>query len=390
MQVWRNWRAPFSPPFFTRSGVHGWFLPVRRSLVSPMSSPFPILDASDPFAAPLVQYLRRHPKRIVFPDGNDPRILRVAAELVRLEAVAPILLGRRAEIQELARKLKVNLDFIGVLDPEQSADFTLFCERYRKIGRYRRVKITDPGEVMAKPAYYGAMMLQYGYADGLVGGNLSLSSAIYRALFHMLKRLPGLDCAGSCLPLLLTHRKDLGTRGVLFLADCAVIPAPTVSQLAMLAVETARVVGSLMNETPRVAMISYSTRGSTRDAATQRVMAATGLARERARQEFLNMEIDGEMEIDAALNPAASARKTPHSPVAGRANVLIFPGLTAASAAAQLLEIAAGAEPCGQLILGLARPSSCVSRAASERTILRAALATAMRSVAYREVIEQE
>ena len=355
-----------------------------------MSSPPTIFDSSDPFAAPLVQYLRRHPKRIVFPDGNDPRVLRVAAELARLECVAPILLGPRAEIQALARKLQVKLDFIGILEPEQSGDFTLFCERYRKISRYRKVKVTDPGEVMAKPAYYGAMMLQYGYADGLVGGNLSLPAAFYRALFHMLKKLPGLDSAGSCLPLVLPHRPDLGTRGVLFLADCAIIPAPTVPQLALLAVETARAMAMLLDEMPRVAMISYSTRGSVQDAATQRVMAATGLARDMARREFLKMDIDGELEMDAALDPAAAARKAPNSILGGRANVLIFPGLAAASSAARLLEIAAGAEPCGHLILGLARPAAGVSRVATEKTIFRAALATAMRSVAYREVIEKE
>ncbi len=359
-------------------------------LLARMSSPFLIYDAGDAFAAPLVRYLHRHPKRIVFPDGHDPRILRVAAELVRLECVAPILLGRRAEIHALARTLGVPMDFIGVIEPEQSADFTLFCERYRKISRYRKVKVTDPGEVMAKPLYYAAMMLQYGYADGLVGGNVSLPAAFYRALFHMLKKLPGADAIGSCLPLTLSQRADLGAQGTLFLADCAIIPAPTVSQLAMLAVETARAAALLLDETPRVAMLSYSTRGSVQDAATQRVLAATGMAREMARREFLKMEIDGEMELDAALDPAAAARKAPHSPLGGRANVLIFPGLTAAGTAHKLLEITAGAEPAGHLILGLARPAAQVSRAATERVIFRAALATAMRSVAYREVIERE
>ncbi len=355
-----------------------------------MSSPSPIYDAADPFAAPLVHFLRRHPKRIVFPDGNDPRVIRVAADLACLECVAPILLGRREEIHRTARELGVKTDFIGVIEPERSEDFPLFCERYRKIGRYRKVKVTDPGAVMAKPAYYGAMMLQYGYADGLVGGNLSLPAAFYRALFHMLKKLPGLDSAGSCLPLTLTHRPDLGVKGTLFLADCAIIPSPTVPQLALLAVETARAAALLLDELPRVAMISYSTRGSVQDAATQRVLAATGLARDMAGREFLKMEIDGELEIDAALDPAAAARKAPLSAVAGVANILIFPNLTAASAAARLLEITAGAEPCGHLILGLARPAACVSRVATDKTIFRAALATAMRAVAYREVIERE
>lgn len=355
-----------------------------------MSTDSPIFDASDAFLAPLVQYLRRHPKRIVFPDGNDARVLRVAAELVRLEAVAPILLGRREDIHATARKAGVALDLIGVIEPSGSADFTLFCERFRKVERYRRVKVEDPGEVMAKPNYYGAMMLQYGYADGLVGGNLTLPTAFFRALFYMLKRMPGLDSAGSCLPVTLPQRRDLGSAGTLFLSDCAVIPSPTVNQLAMLAVETARVAGALLNEKPRVAMISFSTRGSAQNASTQRVIAATSLARERARQLLVPMEIDGELEIDAAIDPVAAAEKAPNSILAGRANVLIFPDLNAAHSAYKLLECAAGAETGGQLILGLVRPAAQVSRVASERTIFRAAIATAMRSVAYRQIIEGE
>src|SRR5262245_21156742 len=122
-----------------------------------MSSPSLIFDGGGAFSAPLVQHLHRHPKRIVFPDGHDVRVLRAAAELVRLECVAPILLGRRREIHELAQREGVKLDFIGVIEPEQSADFPLFCERYRKISRYRKVKVSDPGEVMSKPAYYAAM-----------------------------------------------------------------------------------------------------------------------------------------------------------------------------------------------------------------------------------------
>jgi phosphate acetyltransferase len=355
-----------------------------------MSSPSPIFDGGGAFSAPLVQHLRRHPKRIVFPDGHDPRVLHAAAELVRLECVAPILLGHRSAIQALAQREGVKLDFIGVIEPAQSADFPLFCERYRKISRYRRVKVSDPGEVMAKPVYYAAMMLQYGYADGLVGGNLTPASAFYRAIFHMLKKLPEVDALGSCTPLTLPGSPHLGDQGTLFFSDCAIIPSPTVAQLAMLAVETARAALLLTAEKPRVALLSYSTRGSVRDAATQRIAAAAGMARDLAHREFLKVEIDGELELDAALDPAVAAAKSPSSPLGGQANVLIFPGLTAASAAAKLLEITAGAQAAGHLILGLARPAAGVTPTASAGTIFRAALATAVRSTAYRAVIAKE
>lgn len=355
-----------------------------------MSPPFPIYDPGDAFAAPLVAHLRRHPKRIVFPDGHDARVLRVAAELVRLECVAPILLGRRAEIHGLAARLKVPLDFIGVIEPEHSADFTLFCERYRKISRYRKVKVSDPGEVMAKPAYYAAMMLQYGYADGLTGGNATLPSAFYRALFHMLRKLPGVESLGSCTPLTLPQRPEMGIGGTIFLADGTIIPSPTVDQLAMLAVETARAAQLLTGEVPRVALISHSTRGSLQDAESRRMAAAAALARELAARERLKMEVDGELELDAALDPSVAWLKDRGSPIAGRASVLIFPGMTSASAATKLLEITAGAASAGHLLLGLARPAARVTQSASERTLFRAALATAVRSTAYRALIERE
>ena len=352
---------------------------------SPLSS-----ESGSPFTAPLVQHLRRHPKRIVFPDGLDVRVLRAAAEMVRLECVAPILLGQRAAIHALAQQEGIKLDFIGVIEPEHSADFPLFCERYRKISRYRKVKVTDPGEVMAKPAYYAAMMLQYGYADGLVGGNLTPAPAFFRAVFHMLKKLQGCDTVGSCTPVILPNAPHLGVNGILFLSDCAVIPSPTVPQMAMLAVEAARAAQLLTGEKPRVALLSYSTRGSVRDAATQRVAAAAGMARELAHREFMKVEIDGELELDAALDPAVAAFKVPQSPLGGCANVLVFPGLTSASAAAKLLEITAGAQSAGHLVLGLARPVARVTQTSSEATLLRAALATAVRSTAYRALIERE
>jgi phosphate acetyltransferase len=176
----------------------------------------------------------------------------------------------------------------------------------------------------------------------------------------------------------------------LFLADCAVIPTPTVGQLAMTAVETARAAALLSGAKPRVAMISFSTRGSARNASTTKVLAAMELARSQAKTLHVDMEIDGEMQLDAAIDPDSMQRKAPGSPLAGKANVLIFPDLNAAHVAFKMLEYAAGAETYGQLVLGLARPAAQVSRVARERTILGAALCTAMRAMAYRDLVNAE
>ncbi len=338
----------------------------------------------------MVEILRRHPKRIVFPSGLDPRVLLVAAELVKTQAVAPILLGPRPAIRAMAAELGVSLEFIGVIDPAESDDFEFFCERYRRVEKARRSTIRDAAGVMQKPAYFAAMMVQYGYADGIVGGNEGFPAAFFRALFHLIRPMPGRDCASSCLPAYLPHRPDLGVKGTLFLSDCAVIPSPTTNQLAMTAVETARAAALLSRETPRVAMISFSTRGSARNASATKVLAAMELARSQAKQLFVEMKIDGEMQLDAAIDPDTMQRKAPGSPLGGRANVLVFPDLNAAHVAFKLLEYAAGAETYGQLVLGLARPAAQVSRVAKERTIFGAALCTAMRAMAYRDLVNAE
>ncbi len=350
----------------------------------------PLFDPANAFLAPMVEVLRRHPKRIVFPSGLDPRVLRVAAELVRLEVVAPVLLGHRPSIRALAAELGISLDFIGIVDPAESDDFDFFCERYRRVEKARHRQVTDAREVMVKPTYFAAMMVQYGYADGLVGGNEGYPSAFFRALFHLIRPLPGRDSAASCLPAYLPQRPDLGCHGTLFLADCAVIPNPTVRQLAMIAVESARAAALLSQELPRVAMISFSTRSSSRHLSTTKVHAAMELAREQAKRLHVDMAIDGELQLDAAIDPETMQRKAPGSPLGGRANVLVFPDLNAAHVAFKMLEYAAGAETYGQLVLGLARPAAQVSRVAKERTILGAALCTAMRAMAFRDLINAE
>jgi len=360
---------------------------VRKFMIT---VPSPLFDPSNTFLAPMVEVLRRHPKRIVFPSGQDPRVLRVAAELVKLEAVAPVLLGHRPSIRAMAAELGISMEFIGVIDPVDSDDFDFFCERYRRVEKARHRQVRDPREVMIKPAYFAAMMVQYGYADGIVGGNEGFPAAFFRALFHLIRPLPGRNSASSCLPALLPQRLDLGVKGTLFLGDCAVIPNPTVGQLAMTAVESARAAAQLCAEKPRVAMISFSTRGSARNASTTKVLAAMELARSQARQLLIDMEIDGEMQLDAAIDPDTMQRKAPGSTLGGKANVLIFPDLNSAHVAFKMLEYIAGAETYGQLVLGLARPAAQVSRVAKDRTILGAALCTAMRAMAYRDLVNAE
>ncbi len=347
-------------------------------------------DGHDPLITPLVRVLVNHPKRIVFPDGCDLRVLTAAAALAKLECVAPILLGSRREIHALAAEHGIDMSFTGVVEPVQSADFPGMCERYRRVARIKRIAAGIPEEVMSRPPYYGAMMVQYGFADGLVGGNQTMPASWFRALLHSIPRMPGVDSCASCLPLHLPQRPDLGSNGTFFLADCAVIPSPTVSQLANIAVESARLAGLLLREKPRVALISSSTRGSTRNASTEKVLAATALALQRSRAALIDAEIDGELEVDAAIDPAVAAVKAPSSPLAGRANVLVFPSLESAHSAYKLLECVSGAATSGQHVIGLTRPATQVSRTSTSATIFRAAVTTAYRALSFREMLQAE
>jgi phosphate acetyltransferase len=347
-------------------------------------------DPSNSFLAPLVEMLARHPKRVVFAEGDDPRVLRVASELARLECVSPILVGQRRAIERTAAQLGISMEFIGIVQPEDSSDFQAYCERYRRSERLRRRIIRSPEEIMALPQYFAAMMVQYGAADAVVGGNKMIPAAFFRGLFHLIKRQEHLDSATSCMAVRLPHRPDLGNQGVLFLADCAVIPTPTVGQLADIAVETAKVAGPLLHDRARVAMLSFSTKGSARNLTTDRMQAATQMARLRARQQQVIMDVDGEMQLDAAIVPAAADRKSPQSLVAGKANVLIFPDLNASHIAFKMLQHVAGAECYGQIVLGLARPAVHVSRVTDELTLFGAAICAAYQSISYRESIEDE
>lgn len=334
--------------------------------------------------------LSRHPKRVVFPDGNDERVLRVAAELVRLECVSPILIGKRREIESTAARHGISMEFIGVVQPEESSDFEAYCERYRRSEKVRRRIIRAPEETMAMPQYFAAMMVQYGAADAVVGGNQMMPAAFFRALFHLIKRKSHLDSATSCLPVRLPLRPDLGRQGVLFLADCAVIPTPTVGQLAAIAVETARVAGPLLHDRPRVAMLSFSTKGSARNLSTDKMQAATQMARTQAGVQQVAMDVDGELQLDTALVPEVAQRKCPISLVAGKANVLIFPDLNSSHVAYKMLQHVAGAECYGQLVLGLVRPAVHVSRVADELTLFGAAVCAAHQAISYRELIQEE
>ena len=334
----------------------------------------------------LLDQLRRHPKRVVFTEGEDIRVIQAAARLVAEEVVAPILLGNRERIRALAAKHSVSLKFVHIIDPPLASDFGLFCKRVENMARYRTMQLGDPAEIVARPHYFGALMVQYGQADALVGGNQALPAAYFRALLHTIKPLPNVPKIFGVTILTGDHLKHLGGSGILFLADCGLNPNPNVAELAAIALETGKLARHFLGRKVFVAMLSHSTKGSASTPDAQRMAAAASLARDEAIKQFLDIAIEGELQADVALDPEAAETKLPAAEVRPTADVLVFPNLDAAHISLKLLQHVAGAQNYGQLILGLSRPAAQVPRTATVETIFGTAAAIAVEAIKFHQL----
>jgi phosphate acetyltransferase len=320
----------------------------------------------------LVERLQRHPKRIVFPEGADPRVLQAARQWVTRRMGAPILLGERTRIKEAAAQLDVNLTGMRLIEPARSEDFEGFVKQFEVL---RHDKGLQPGEARAALRdnnYFAAMMLAAGQVDALVGGATVSASSALRPLFQIIPRLEHVQTASS-LMILDWDEQKVGIDGSLFLADCGVIPEPSAEQIADIAISTAMIAHHLTNALPRVAMLSYSSKSTADHPAVVKMRTATELGRAKATAAALPMEIDGELQVDAALDPIVAETKQVAGAVAGRANVLIFPDLASANIGFKLVQVLAGANTFGQIITGLSRPAAEISRGASAHDVFGAA-----------------
>ena len=337
------------------------------------------------FIQSVYEKLTRHPKRVVFPEGTEPRVLQAAAKFVALKLGTPILLGDRAAIETAAKAQEVSLDHIMVINPGTASDFATFVTRFEKLERYRKMGPSSCRELMLNANFFGAMMLQYGQADALVGGASSFSSSLLRPLIQIVTPLPHVKTISSCT---IMEMKDasLGDGGVLFLSDCAVVPNPDVEQLAAIAVETGRLSRQLTGTRPRIALLSFSTKGSAKMPMTEKIAAATALAKKMALEQLLDMAIDGELQADAALLPELAAKKVPGSEVGGKANVLIFPDLNSGNIASKLVHYLAKPDVYGQLLTGLSKPAAELSRGATVDEIVGVAAIAGLQAIEYRKL----
>jgi phosphate acetyltransferase len=334
----------------------------------------------------LIEQLQRHPKRVVFTEGEDIRVIEAAARMVALEAVAPILLGNVAAIRALAAQHGVPLNFVRVIDPKTSSDLPLFVKRAANMSRYRASGQVDTEETIVRPHYFGSMMVQYGHADAIVGGNQAIPASYFRALLHNIKPQPGIDRIFGVTALMAPHFPLLGEERVIFLADTGLNPDPDVSQLSTIAIETGKLAHHFLGRTPVVALLSHSTKGSSTTPEARKVVAATALAKDRINREFLDIDLDGELQADVAVDPRAAETKLADAATRHIADVLVFPNLDAAHISMKLLQHLGGAQNYGQLIIGLARPAAQVPRTASAETIFGTAAAVAVEAIKYHEL----
>lgn len=335
------------------------------------------------------QKLKRHPKRIVFPEGTEPRVLRAAARFVKLQLGAPVVLGKKEEIEKIALAGDISLDHVGIVDPATSSELPAFIQRLEKLKRYHDIGPKQAADILANPNYFGAMMLQYGLVDGLVTGAHEAASSSLRPLIQLIKPMPTSTTVSSCMMLDLSNKR-YGERGVMFFADCAVIPDPTVEQLADIAVQAGAVCRQMTGNKPRIAMLSFSTKGSANLPSPHKVAAATALARQKAAEQSIEMEIDGELQADTALLSDLAQKKAPTSLVAGKANVMVFPDLNSGNIGAKLVQYLAGAETYGQILLGLTKPCADLSRGASEDDILGVAAIIGLQAIEFRKLYPTE
>ncbi|MBN1924496.1 MAG: phosphate acetyltransferase [Prolixibacteraceae bacterium] len=327
----------------------------------------------------LIQKIRKNaaknPMRIVLPEGNEERMLK-AAHIVLEEKIARlIMLGNPEEIKAEAQKLGVDIGNATLVDPLTDERRDLYADMMVEIRKSKGLTKDQALELLNDPLCFGPMMIKNGDADGELAGSINATGDVLRPAFQLVKTMKGCSIVSGAF--LMFVDKKFGDDGVLVFADCAVMPDPNETQLAEIAVVTAKTAKAIVGLKPRVAMLSFSTKGSAKHPLVDKVTKATKLAKEMAP----DILIDGELQLDAALIKEVGELKAPGSKVAGKANVLVFPGLEAGNIGYKLVQRLAGAQAIGPVLQGMAAPINDLSRGCSVEDIVNMVAVTANQAI---------
>jgi len=334
----------------------------------------------------IAEKLVRHPKRIVFPEGTNPQVVRAAARYAHLRLGPVVLLGQPDLIRRQAKTQKVDLDRVMVLDPVEGQDRQMFKDHLRSEPGAAKLKLSAIDDYISDPIVYGTLMLRFGQVDGLVAGVGAYSGSVLRPLIRMIPRLPHIYRISSAT-ILECPDKTLGDGGLLVAGDAAVVPSPKAEELASTAVGLARLKMQITGRRARVGLLSYSTKGSAAlSDETGKVIQAVKKAQALAERIGLRADFDGEMQIDAALDPLKAKLKAPGSPVAGRADCLVFPDLNAGNIAIKSIQRFGAVKTYGNILLGLRLPAAEISRGADEEEVLGVAAIIGLLAVEYRNL----
>ena len=320
-----------------------------------------------------------HKQRIVLPESTEPRTLK-AAEQVIAEGIADItLIGEPAEIMAKAEEL--NLTHIGearIVNPNDDEAIQKYVELFYELRKSKGISMEDAKKTTKNPLYLGCLLVKAGEADGQVAGAANSTGNVLRAAFQVIKTAPGITAVSGAFIMQLPEGCPFGHNGIFVFADCAAIPVPTAAELAQIAVsanKTAKQIACISE--PKIAMLSFSTKGSAKHENVDKVVEATRLAKELDP----TINIDGELQADAAIVPSVGASKAPGSPIAGQANVLIFPSLETGNIAYKLVQRLAGAVAAGPVMQGLAAPVNDLSRGCSPEDIVKTIIMTCNQAI---------